>query len=117
MNQQIIERLKQLRLYGMLGAYQHVIDNPSEHYTGDELIEHLFDWEWTDRNNRAVHRLVKMARFRYSASLEQLDYHPERGLDRTIVQRLSTGHYITQAQNVLIMGSTGLNSRGEAFRS
>ncbi|MCE2497140.1 MAG: ATP-binding protein, partial [Flavobacteriales bacterium] len=54
---------------------------------------------------------------RYSASLEQLDYHPERGLDRTIVQRLSTGHYITQAQNVLIMGSTGLNSRGEAFRS
>ncbi len=107
MNQQIIERLKQLRLYGMLGAYQQVIDNPGEHYTGDELIEHLLDWEWTDRNNRAVHRLVKMARFRYNASLEELDYHPERGLDRTIVQRLSTGHYIAQAQNVLISGSTG----------
>jgi len=107
MKSEIIEKMQQMRLYGMLRAYNHVFENPQESLSSDELIEHLIDWEYSDRNNRSVQRLLRMAHFRYKAAIEQIDYHSERSIDKTMIQRLASGHYLLQAQNVLISGSTG----------
>lgn len=101
------DKMRQLRTYGMLKAYDQVLADPSLALTTDELVAHLVDWEWNDRRNRAITRLVKMAGFRYSAEMEELDYHPSRKLDRDIIQRLATGNYLGQCQNILISGPTG----------
>ncbi|MCB9064686.1 MAG: hypothetical protein H6551_06005 [Chitinophagales bacterium] len=47
------------------------------------MVAMLIDSEWDDRHNRAIERNLKGARFRYKASIEQLDYSTERGWTRT----------------------------------
>jgi DNA replication protein DnaC len=71
------------------------------------MVHHLVQSEWDDRQHRSVQRNLKSAHFRYSASLEQLDYTEERGLDKNQVQRLSTCEFIKKGEDLFITGSTG----------
>jgi DNA replication protein DnaC len=54
-----------------------------------------------------VQRGLKNANFRYRASIEQIDYSDGRGLDRNLVQRLSTCNFIEKGEDLFITGSTG----------
>ena len=47
------------------------------------------------------------ARFRYKATIEQLEYSQERGLDKNTVHRLADGEFIKAKENVPITGPTG----------
>jgi DNA replication protein DnaC len=48
-----------------------------------------------------------MARFRYPASVEQLQFEDGR-LDRNQILRLAEGEYIKRKENIIITGSTGI---------
>lgn len=54
-----------------------------------------------------VQRGLKNANFRYRASIEQIDYSDGRGLDKNLVQRLSTCDFIEKGEDLFITGSTG----------
>ena len=54
-----------------------------------------------------VQRGLKNANFRYSASLEQIDYSDGKGLDKNLLQRLSTCNFIEKGEDLFITGSTG----------
>jgi DNA replication protein DnaC len=83
MNKESLEKMTRMRLLGMHHAFKNCIDaNQTDAYTNDELVHHLVHSEWDDRQHRAVQRNLKNANFRYSASIEQLDYSEERGLDK-----------------------------------
>lgn len=71
-------------------------------FTNDELVHHLVQSEWDDRQYRSVQRGLKNANFRYSASIEQLDYSGDRGLDKNLVQRLSTCDFIKKGEDLLL---------------
>lgn len=45
--------------------------------------------EWDNRKNRAIQRAMRGANFRHKASIEEIDFSIERGLDRNQVQRLA----------------------------
>lgn len=108
MNEQTLERMKQMKLYGMLRNFKHVLESSNmDALTADELVLQLVESEWEDRHNRAVNRSILNAKFRYKASIESIDYSIERGLDQNIVHRLAECTFINQAQNVIITGSTG----------
>ncbi len=108
MNEQTLERMKQMKLYGMLRNFKHVLESSNmDALTADELVLQLVESEWEDRHNRAVNRSILNAKFRYKASIESIDYSLERGLDQNIVHRLAECTFIKQAQNVIITGSTG----------
>ena len=49
--------------------------------TPDEFVAHLVEAEWDDRYNRRLARLIKTAKFRYRASIEDVDFSLARGLD------------------------------------
>jgi DNA replication protein DnaC len=108
MNKESLEKMNRMRLLGMHLAFKTCIDtNQTEAFTNDELVHHLVQSEWDDRQHRAVQRNLKNANFRYNASLEQLDYSEERGLDKNQVQRLSTCDFIKKGEDLFITGSTG----------
>jgi len=71
------ETLRKLRLYGMLRAYDELLEQPQSRFNAHELMEYLAETEWIDRYNRAITRLTRMAQFRYEASLSQLQITPE----------------------------------------
>jgi len=108
MNKESLEKMNRMRLLGMHLAFKTIIEtNQTEQFTNDELVHHLVQSEWDDRQYRAVQRGLKNANFRYQASLEQVDYTAERGLDKNQVQRLSTCDFIGKGEDMFITGSTG----------
>jgi len=49
-----------------------------------KIIKKYPDPEWEDRQNRRLVRLIKKAKFRYSASIEETDF----SLDRNLLNKL-----------------------------
>lgn len=108
MNKESLEKMSRMRLLGMHYAFKTCIENnQADAFTNDEMVHHLVQNEWDDRQHRSVQRNLKSANFRYSASLEQLDYSEERGLDKNQVQRLANCEFIKKGEDLFITGSTG----------
>ncbi len=112
-NQATIEKLKQMKLNGMLQAFQTSMQtNITHNFTPDEMIAHLVDAEWDERYNRKLTRLIKAANFRHNVSFEQIDFIHSRNLDKNLMLRLSGCGWIESAENILITGPTGV---GKSF--
>lgn len=108
MNEQTLEKMKKMRMHGMYRSFSNVLESTDRNQlTADELLSQLIESEWDDRNQRAVDRSLRNAKFRYKASVEMVDFSIERGLDQNQVLRLATCDFIKLHQNVLITGSTG----------
>ena len=66
MNTDTLDKLRKLKFYGMFHAFKSSLESgKTNDYTPDELLAHLVDAEWDDRNNRRVERQILSARFRY----------------------------------------------------
>ena len=109
MNEESLGKMSRMRLLGMHQAFKASIetDNKVRQFTNDELVHHLVQSEWDDRQYRVVQRRLKNANFRYNAGVEQLDYTDDRGLDKNLVHRLSTCDFIKKGEDLFITGSTG----------
>ena len=112
MNNETLEKMRQLRLYGMYDAFKTNLETSvKESLTADQFIALLVASEWDDRRNRSVQRSIRGASFRYNASLEQIDYSFERGLDKNQVHRLAGLEFIKEHKDVFITGSTGTGKK------
>jgi len=108
MIQETIEKMRKMKLYGMSRSFSHATESGSlASLTPDELISLLVENEWDDRQNRRMDRSLRGARFRYKATVEELDFHPGRELDKNQLLRLADGAYIHKGENILMTGSTG----------
>lgn len=108
MNTETLEKMRQLRLFGMYDAFKTNLESSvKESLTADQFVSLLVANEWDDRKNRAVERAVRIASFRYKASVEQIDYSIERGLDRNQMHRLAALDFIKERKDLFITGSTG----------
>jgi DNA replication protein DnaC len=104
------DRLRALRLTAMTDAYeaQHQ-DAALTTLAFDERFSMLVDAESLYRDTRALTRRLKEAKLRLpQACLEDLDYAPRRGLDRTVIRQLALGRWIVEHHNLLITGATGV---------
>lgn len=110
--QEILDKMRQMRLNGMARAFQHTLDGGrNERYTPDEMLTHLIESEWDERHNRKLDRSLKDARFRYKASVEAINFDDNR-LDKNQVTRLATCEFIKRKENIILTGSTGI---GKSF--
>jgi DNA replication protein DnaC len=110
MNQeQTIERMKNMRLLGMANThYTNVHDQLCQDYTIDQYIALLVDQEWEHRHNRKMNTLLKNARFRAQANIDNIDYTAHRGLDKNAFERLTSLGFLSKNQNIIITGPTGI---------
>ena len=108
MNNETLDKMRQLRLYGMYDAFKTNLESSvKESLTADQFIALLVASEWDDRRNRYVERAIRGAGFRYKASLEQVDYGIDRGLDKNEVHRLAGLDFVKEHKDLFITGSTG----------
>lgn len=108
LNQQTQTKLQQLQLLGMAKAYNEQLEQPSMHALSfDDRFGLMVDRELNERGNRKLSRLLKQAKLRYAAHLEDVDYRSSRGLDKTMIANLAGSVWIAQQQNVLLTGATG----------
>jgi DNA replication protein DnaC len=108
MNEVTFSKMKQMKLYGMHGAFKTAVETgKSDDYTIDQFISMMIDAEFDDRNNRKIERAIKNARFHYKASIEDMIYETARNIDKTKLLRLAQCEFIDNSENILITGSTG----------
>lgn len=64
--------------------------------------------EHSRRKNNRLQRLIKAATFVNSnASVEDIEYHADRRLDKDLILKLASGTYIHHAHNIILKGPTG----------
>jgi len=112
-NNQTIEKLKQMRLSAMAELHlQYVKNNQLNDITIDEYLGLLIEHEWEHRQNMKIERLIKQARFRQKASIEEVSYVHTRNLDKNMFNRLATLDFIQRNENIIITGASGV---GKSF--
>lgn len=68
----------------------------------------MVDAEFDSRYNNDIKRLIKNARFaNSSAFLGNIDYLPDRHLNRDLLDSLVDNEYIRKGLNVILIGATG----------
>lgn len=109
MNEQTLQKMRQMKFFGMVRTFKTSIENDNiSTMTADEMLSLLIDSEWDDRNNRRIERQMRNARFRYKANIEQLHFDIDRKLDKNQLMRLAECTFIERKENILITGSTGI---------
>ena len=102
------DRLRELKLTGMLQAWHEQMEMPeSASLDFEERLGLLLDREATDRANRRLTTRLRRAKLRQDACLEDIDYGAPRGLDKKLMLSLAGCQWIREHHNCLITGPTG----------
>ena len=105
---QTLEHLRNLKLTAMAQALEEQIEQPATFdLSFEERLSLLVMREITDRENRRLQRLLKTARLKQAACVEDIDYRHPRGLDKSLMATLAGGDWIRRGANVHITGQTG----------
>jgi DNA replication protein DnaC len=105
--EQTLQTLKALRLPGMAAAFEEQHTHAaSAGLSFDERFSMLVDREQCWRDNRRIARLLREAKLKTQACLEDVRYSG-RSLDKAQIAQLASGQWIRAHQNLLITGATG----------
>ncbi|HGF1398177.1 TPA: IS21-like element helper ATPase IstB [Legionella pneumophila] len=106
--EQTMEQLRELKLYGVIAALEQQINTIESHKLSfEERFSLLIDREIMDRGNRRITDLLRRARLRHLACIEDIDYQHPRGLEKSKMAVLTSCDFIRHHQNLLITGPTG----------
>jgi DNA replication protein DnaC len=113
LNQQTLSILHSLKLFGLARSLEARLADPKQtELSHAEFVGLLVQDEKTYRDNLRLRRLLKKAKLRQEAALEDIDYGATRGLNQQVVLELSNPEWIPAHRNVLISGPTGI---GKSF--
>ncbi len=108
LHQQTLTTLKTLKLPGMAAAFEEQLIQPvTQSLSFDDRFGLIVDREAGYRDNQRLGRLLKNARLKHTACVEDIDYRSGRGLDQSVMASLIGGDWIRQAQNLILTGATG----------
>lgn len=108
LNNPTCDQLRELRLAGMLAAYEAQLkDGACDGLSFEERLGLLVDREYNERQNRRLKTRLREARLRLDAAVEDIDYRHPRGLDKRLLLSLADCQWIRQHQNLIITGPTG----------
>ncbi len=102
------DKLTRLKLFGMARAFAEQSALDLDHLTFEERLGLLVDHEVTERDGKALALRLQRARLKPNTAAEDIDYRHPRGLDKALFQRLLAGQWLTDRQNVLLTGPTGV---------
>ena len=106
--QQTREHLHTLRLTGLLQALDEQLEQPAAGELGfEERLAMLIDREVLYRENRRLARLLRAAKLRVNACVEDIDYRHPRGLDKSRMASLVLLDWIPQSLKLCLTGPTG----------
>jgi len=109
-NPATIETLKEMRLGTMAATFDEQLKNPEKYrdFSFEERFGLIIDAEWTKRQGSKLARYIKKARFAEPhASIEDIEYYPDRKLDKSEMIRLSTCQYIIENHHIILESASG----------
>lgn len=107
LNEQTMEKLYAMKLTGMAEGMKRQMETNMDNLSFEERFAMLVDAQHLHQENKRMKRLMKSARFKLQASLEDIDYRTPRGLDRSVMMSLGSCDWIRKRRNIIITGPTG----------
>ena len=103
-----LDLLHELGLQGMAHCFREIAQNPEAgNLQHGEGLAILLEHEPTWRRQKRFEARARTARLRNAASVEDIDYHAQRGLDRVLLLKLCGCDWVRQHRNLLVTGPTG----------
>ena len=104
-----LTRLRELRLGGMAQALERQLEQVGTYQDlpFQERFALLVEQECLERKHRKQQRLVRQARFKLRATVQDIDYQHPCHIKKDQLARLAQGEWIERAQNLLITGPCG----------
>lgn len=108
-NEETLRKLTEMRLNGMVEVYEEQTKiSDYEDMTFNERFSLIVDYEHSRRQSNRLMRLIKQATFNDpTASIEEIEYHPNRHFDKALILELATCNYIRNHHNIILMGASG----------
>jgi DNA replication protein DnaC len=107
-NTQTLEKMKELRLFGMLDSFSNALETGMIYdFKADEFVAHLIEAEYDNRCERRTQRLIKNANFRFISQLEDIEYKAGRNLIKKQILKISELRWLKNGENIIITGYTG----------
>ena len=109
LNEETYKKLNDMKLYGLSACFQDYLNQVDrDELTFEERFGLMVDTEWSERQERKLKYRLGSAKLREQACVEDIDYRHPRNLDRSVIQRLSACNWITNHENIIITGPTGV---------
>jgi len=97
-----------MSLHGMARALRIALEaSGGSDISPEEFLSSLVDAEWEDRRARKLTRLLKAARLRYRAGVEDVDFGISRNLTKAAFLRLADCRWIKEHESLIISGPCG----------
>ncbi len=104
-----LEKLTNMRMTGMAAALEDQLQTPEiSSLSFEERLGLLVDREQTERDSRRLKTRLTKAKLRQQASMEDVDYSGNRGLDKAQLLDLGSCRWINEHNNLLLTGPTGV---------
>lgn len=102
-------KLQDMKLRTMAESFNHqIMDSAFAELTFEERFGLIVDSEWNQRKNNKLTHLLQIAAFSgRNACIENIEYHVDRKLNKSLIMRLSTCNYIHEKHNVIVLGASG----------
>lgn len=109
MSTHTLNHLRDLKLSGMARSLEQQLNQPGPYddLSFTDRLDLMLDQELLSRDNRKQDRLIRQARFKLSACMQEIDYQHPRGVDKGQLARLAQVDWLQRGQNLLITGPCG----------
>jgi len=92
----------ELKLHGLIAHWQEITD---EQHT---LLSQWLSWELAERKQRSLERRLSSAKLGRFKPLTEFDWQWPSRIDQPAVHRLMQLDFLTEASNIIILGSNGV---------
>ncbi|MBU1055931.1 MAG: IS21-like element helper ATPase IstB [Proteobacteria bacterium] len=97
-----------MKLNGLANAFKDQMMQPDmNELSFEERFGLLVDHHWSWRDDRRLKTLLRNAKFKDNACIEDIDYKSPRGIDKSVILSLAICNWIKNTQNIIITGPTG----------
>ena len=109
LTEQTLEKLHAMKLTGMAVAFKEQLMQPDiNDLSFEERFAFLVDQHWTWKENRRLQTLLRNAKLKDNACIEDIDYKTPRKIDKSTILSLSGCDWVKHGQNIIITGPTGV---------
>lgn len=107
--EQTIDKLYQMKLFGMANSVKDRISRPDHRdLSVSDILGLIVDDEWIYRDNKRRVSREAGAKFKdRQATIESIEYHANRGFKKAQILELAQLQWVKKKQNLAITGATG----------
>ena len=97
-NEETVRKLTEMKMSAMADSYREQMNNQDyQDMSFEDRFNLLVDHEYSRRQSNKLQRLINQAQFNEpSAAIEDIEYHPDRHLDKNLILELAMGKLYTE---------------------